>query len=187
VVRALEKPHVKGAFHEHKPNRVMIYLQPGTQTFEYKDGRKPETFNWKAGQVVWSPAGGLHSPEVTSNEGFNIVEVELKTKGGKAADVKRDPPKVDPKHYTVEFENDQVRVMRVKVGAHEKVAMHDHGLNRISVFLTDADVKSTSADGKVETAHHKAGEAAWSAGAFSHAEENQSDKGYEVVLVEIKG
>src|SRR3954451_22648766 len=73
VVRALEKPHVKGKFHEHKTNRVMIYLQAGSQKFEYQDGRKPENFNWKAGQVKWSVAEGMPSPEVTPDEPFNII------------------------------------------------------------------------------------------------------------------
>ena len=30
--------------------------------------------------------------------------------------IAQDPVKTDSKHYTVEFENDQVRVLRVKVG-----------------------------------------------------------------------
>src|SRR5258708_34690995 len=78
VVRALEKAHVKGKAHEHKVNRVMVYLQSGKQRFEYQDGRKPETFDWKAGQVVWSPASGMHAPEVVGDDPFNIAEVELK-------------------------------------------------------------------------------------------------------------
>ena len=81
VVRALEKAHVKGKFHEHKMNRVMIYLQPGRQRFEYQDGKQPEVFDWKAGQVKWTPAEGMHSPEVVSADGFNIIEVQLKTAG----------------------------------------------------------------------------------------------------------
>jgi hypothetical protein len=39
VIRALEKPDVKGKFHAHAQNRVLIYLQPGRQRFEYQDGR----------------------------------------------------------------------------------------------------------------------------------------------------
>ena len=39
VVRAMEKPGAKGKFHEHKLNRVMVYLQSGRQRFEYQDGR----------------------------------------------------------------------------------------------------------------------------------------------------
>ena len=64
TVMALEKAHVKGKFHEHKMNRVMIYLQPGRQRFEYQDGRKPVEFEYKAGEVKWSASEGMHSPEV---------------------------------------------------------------------------------------------------------------------------
>ena len=39
VARALEKAQVQGKFHQHEMNRVMIYLQPGKQRFEYQDGR----------------------------------------------------------------------------------------------------------------------------------------------------
>src|SRR5277367_2830256 len=78
VVRALERPHEKGKFHEHKFNRVMIYLQSGRQRFEYQDGRSPTVFDWTAGQVKWSPADGMHSPEVIGDVSFNIIEIELK-------------------------------------------------------------------------------------------------------------
>ena len=163
VVRALEKPHVKGKFHEHKTNRVMIYMQSGSQHFEYQDGRKPEDFNWKAGQVKWSVADGMHSPEVTTNDPFNIVEVEVKKTNGSAKKVtgEKDVLKVDPKHYKLEFENDQVRVLRVKLGARESIPMHEHVLNRVSVALTDQNVRSTDSQGKVEMVQHKPGEASW--------------------------
>lgn len=50
---------------------------------------------------------------------MTIVEVELKKSGGEARKViaELDPVKVDPKDYKVEFENSQVRVLRVKIGA----------------------------------------------------------------------
>jgi hypothetical protein len=50
--------------------------------------------------------------------------------------------KVDPKHYKVEFENDRVRVLRIKYGAGEKSVMHSHP-ESIAVFLTDARGKFT--------------------------------------------
>ena len=34
-----------------------------------------------------------------------------------------DPVTVDPKHYTVELENEKVRVVRIKYGPHEKSVM----------------------------------------------------------------
>ena len=41
----------------------------------------------------------------------------------------------DPEHYTVEFENDKVRIIRIKYGPGEKSVMHTHGLN-VAIFLT---------------------------------------------------
>ncbi len=183
---ALEKAHVKGKFHEHKMNRVMVYLQSGRQRFEYQDGRKPAEFEYKAGEVKWSPPDGMHSPEVVSNDPFNIIEVELKKPGtGKKITSALDPVKIDPKHYKVEFENDQVRVIRARMGPHESVPMHAHTLNRVTVFLTDQNIRSTSSDGKVAVTQHKAGEAIWSA-PITHKEENLNDTPFEVVAIEIK-
>jgi uncharacterized RmlC-like cupin family protein len=186
VVRALEKPHVKGKFHDHKLNRVMVYLQSGRQRFEYHDGREPAVFSYKAGEVKWSPAEGMHSPEVVSSEPFNIIEIELKQPGtGKKITTSIDPVKIDPKHYTVEFENDQVRVIRAHLGPHESTPMHEHTLNRVIVFLSDSNVRVTGADGKVAMTERKAGEASWSAPA-THREENLNDAPFEVVAIEIK-
>jgi quercetin dioxygenase-like cupin family protein len=186
TVLALEKPHVKGKFHEHKLNRVMIYLQAGRQRFEYQDGRKPAVFDYKAGEVKWSLAEGMHSPEVISNEPFNIIEVELKKPGtGKKITTKLDPTKIDPKHVKVELENDQVRVIRARIGPHESVPMHEHTLNRVAVYLTNQNIRSTGADGKATVMQHKAGEVSWSA-PLTHKEENLNDTPFEVVVVEIR-
>ena len=173
VSRALEKAHVKGSFHEHKPNRVMIYLQPGRQRFEYQDGRPPAVFDWKAGQVVWSKADGMHSPEVVSDDPFNIVEVELKKPGtGMKLTGTQDSLAADPKHFSAEFENDQVRVLRLKLGAHEVTPMVAHPLNRLVVFLTPAGT-------------HKVGDAIWEpAGTFK--DENPGVNPVEMVVVEVK-
>jgi quercetin dioxygenase-like cupin family protein len=187
VLRALEKPHVKGKAHEHKANRVMVYLQSGRQRFEYRDGRKPETFDWKAGDVKWNPANGVHAPEVLTDEPFNIVEVELKNKGlHQTVKGPLDPAKIDPKHYTIEFENDQVRVLRVRIGPHEVAPLHEHGLNRVTILLTDQNFRVTTKDGKVDTIQKKAGDVTWGT-PLIHKEENLSDSPFEVIAVEIKG
>jgi hypothetical protein len=186
VVRALEKVHVKGKFHEHKVNRVMIYLQSGSQRFEFQDGRQPVVLSYKAGEVKWSAPDGMHSPEVVSDQPFNIVEVELKKPGtGKKIVSKLDPVKTDPRHYKVEFENDSVRVIHAHMAPHESVPMHEHTTNRVTVFLTDQNILATTPDGKSQTAVHKAGDAIWST-PTTHKEENLNDKPFEVIAVEIK-
>jgi len=97
----------------------------------------------------------------------------------------QDAAKVDAKHYTVAFENDQVRVLKVHYGPGEKSTMHSHP-NTVAVFLTDAKGKFTFADGKSEDFTTKAGDAIWNE-AKAHVPENTGDKAWEVVLVELKG
>ncbi len=92
--------------------------------------------------------------------------------------------KADPKHYTVEFENDHVRVIRVKYGPGEKSVMHDHA-RYVLVNVTDASMKLTTPDGKTEENTNKAGNAHWS-DAVTHVVENTGDAPVEAVLIEIK-
>jgi len=185
VIRALEQTNGLGKFHQHDSNRVMVYLQSGNQRFQYQDGRAPQTFDWKAGQVVWSPASGMHAGEVLDHP-FNIIEVELKNKGTDATvDAARDPLKVAPKDYRLEFENPQVRVLRVMIPPHASIPMHEHKLNRVTIFLTDQHFSAKDPTGKVTTTDHKAGDIAWGA-ALEHAEQNLSDQPFEAVVVELK-
>jgi quercetin dioxygenase-like cupin family protein len=186
VLDVIVQPGEKTRLHEHKINRVMIYLDEGSQHFEYQ-GKGPSDLKWKAGQALWSPAAGMHVAEITSSKPVRIIEVELKKpKGGLQASGPLDPVKIDPKHYHVEFENDQVRVVRVKIGPGETVPKHEHKLNRVAVYLTDQDFRVTNADGKVETPHHKAGEVGFS-GPTTHSELNQGKKPFEIVVIELKG
>jgi len=95
-----------------------------------------------------------------------------------------DPVKVDSKHYTVEFENDRVRVVRIKYKAGEKSVMHSHP-ESIAVFLTDAHANFTYPDGKSEDIKAKAG-SVQHMDAFTHLPENASKKPFEVIQVELK-
>ena len=96
----------------------------------------------------------------------------------------QDPVKVDSKHYKVEFENSQVRVLRVKYGPHEKSVMHRHP-NAIATFVTDMKGKFTFPNGKTQDVTAKAGETRWTP-AGRHLPENTTDQPFELVLVELK-
>jgi uncharacterized RmlC-like cupin family protein len=186
VIKAVDQPHHKGALHEHKMNRVMVYLNPGKQELHYQDG-KVVKMDWKAGEVKWSPASGMHTSEVTSDAPVTIIELELKKSGGtpKKVQTALDPIKIDPANYKLEFENDQVRVSRVKMTAHQKVPEHEHVLNRVVVYITDQNTRMTASDGKVDNAQHQAGEVSWGV-PVKHHEENLNDKPFEAVVVEFK-
>jgi len=97
----------------------------------------------------------------------------------------QDPVKVDPKHYKVELENEQVRVLRITYGPGEKSVMHEHP-GSVAVFLTDGKVKFTLPDGKSQETTSKAGSTVWEA-AGKHLPENTGGKPFELILVELKG
>src|ERR1700752_3574601 len=90
----------------------------------------------------------------------------------------------DPKHVKVDFENAQVRVLRITLGPHERVPMHEHPAS-VTVWLTDSHTRSSIPDGKVQERTFKAGEVAW-ATASTHMDENLSDQPLEGVWMEIK-
>ncbi len=186
VVKANDQPHKKGSLHEHKLNRVMIYLQPGRQEITPQGG-KTVTLEFKAGDVKWSPASGMHTSEIVSDRPVGIIEVEVKKPGdpSKTVNTPLDPLKVDPKDYKLEFENSQVRVLRVRMAAGKKVPLHEHVLNRVVVYLTDQNGSMTTPDGQTTTSQHQPGEVSWG-GPVKHMEQNNLDHAFEAIVVELK-
>jgi len=174
VFLAVEQPHRKGAVHEHPMNRVLVYLDAGTTEFTHPDG-KSERRRYKAGEAVWSPAGGLHTSENITDKPVRIVEIELKNKPqpqAKSSIPKMDPTQVDPKHYKLELENAQVRIVRAHYGPGEKGPEHEHTLNHVIVYLNDQG-------------NHKAGDFSF-AGVAKHPEENKMDRAVERIVIDIK-
>jgi quercetin dioxygenase-like cupin family protein len=96
-----------------------------------------------------------------------------------------DPVQVDSKHYSVELENDKVRILRIKYGPHEKSAMHGHPA-AVAIFLTDAEGRFTYPDGKTEDFSAKAGQVMYM-DAMVHDPENLGDQPFEVIAIELKG
>ena len=96
----------------------------------------------------------------------------------------QDAVKVDPKHYSVEFENDEVRVLRIKYGPGEKSVMHKHPRG-VVFFVTDYEATFTLPDGNVINASGKAGSTIWT-DAAQHLPENIGKHPMEVIQVEFK-
>jgi quercetin dioxygenase-like cupin family protein len=96
----------------------------------------------------------------------------------------QDAVKTDPKHYTVISENDEVRVLKVHYGPHERSIMHAHP-DSVAVFLTASTVQFTTPDGKKQSMTVKPGQAQFTK-ADVHLPENTGDKDMELVLVELK-
>jgi hypothetical protein len=90
----------------------------------------------------------------------------------------------DSEHYKVEFENEYVKVIRVKYGPKEKSPIHSHG-KLLGVHLTDAKAKFTPKGGKAQIRDIKLGQIGGGP-AVDHTVENLTDKNWETILVEFK-
>jgi uncharacterized RmlC-like cupin family protein len=186
VLNVVDQPHTPSALHRHEVNRVMIYLTSGDQTIRYQDGKVDEQ-HWKAGQVAWSPAGGMHISENVGEKPLHIIEVELKKAPSKTPvrNPKLDPVKIDPAHNVLLFENAQVRVFRSWLDAGKSERMHEHaGTGRVGVFLTDLNATVKLADGSSSPVQEKAGDVSWS-GPVTHATTNLGPNKLEMIVVEV--
>ncbi len=96
----------------------------------------------------------------------------------------KDPVKVDSGHYTVEAENDQFRVLRIRYGPHEKSVMHGHPA-LVGVMLTDGHIRFKYPGGKSEEITAIAGQVLHFP-ALQHLPENLSDEPFEAIAVELK-
>lgn len=178
VLNVVDEPHHPSALHRHAFNRVMIYLTAGDLMVRYQDG-KVDNQHWKAGQVAWSPAGGMHVSENVGAQPLHIIEVELKKGGPAKAPVRKrelDPVAIDPAHNILLFQNAQVRVFRSTREAGGTEMTHEHvGAGRVGVFLTNLNTSDL---------HVVAGDVTWS-GPITHAIKNLGPNKLEMIVVEV--
>ena len=96
----------------------------------------------------------------------------------------QDAVTADPAHYSVVFENDQVRVLRIRYGPNEQGVMHSHPAG-VAVYLDDISGEFTLPDGQVVNAQGKAREAVWTE-AGAHQPRNLTDQPFELIQIELK-
>jgi quercetin dioxygenase-like cupin family protein len=96
----------------------------------------------------------------------------------------QDEVAVDPRIAKVEFENDQVRVLRVSYAPHQKSQVHGHP-SRFNISITSNDVRATLPDGTSRTNKRGAHEFFWSE-PVTHQMENLSDQPTLSIEIELK-
>ncbi len=184
VVRYVLPPGDKTAKHSH-PNNVNIWLTDVNVKFTAPDGKSTEVHG-KAGAVAWR-AAATHIAENIGDKPLEGLIVEPKKPASALPAGAQDEIAADPKHKhsKVEFENEQVRVIRYHFDPGEKSLMHGHPDN-VQVLLTDYQANVTTPDGKTTPGAGKAGEVRWRL-AGQHAVQNAGDNPFEGILVEMKG
>jgi hypothetical protein len=70
-------------------------------------------------------------------------------------------PQAGPANAVVEFENESIVVVRIRMASHEKTPMHDITSARLVVWLTDVYLRDTHADGSTDDIRRRAGDIDW--------------------------
>jgi quercetin dioxygenase-like cupin family protein len=96
----------------------------------------------------------------------------------------QDPVVAPAYSVKLEFENDQIRVLRVHYPAHAKSPLHSHP-GRAVVAVTASHLRVTTSDGNSREVQRHAGEVYWG-DPVTHSAENLTDTPLETIEVEVK-
>ena len=167
-------------------NRVVVWLQQGSGNSISADGHESKMY-WNKNEAEWEPAGTAHRVKLDGKVPVSaiIVELNAKGRGRDAAKSPQNPWLVDPKHYRMDFENDDVRVTRVNIGPKESTPLHEHSLNRVVIYLSPMDFQIDPECKPSEHSVQKAGAIVWG-NPVRHTEHNLSDKPFDAVVIEPK-
>ena len=184
-------PFEKMPMHQHPgPGAVIVLLTDRHNRLTSPEGTSRELRD-HAGAVMWS-LPSTHRSENLNNTPFEAIQIEPRRPAGAAARLpftvdKTDATVVDPAHYHVELENEYVRVLRVTIGPHERLAMHTHPqAGAVLVQLTDQNLRLTTWDGTARISHYAAGEVRWVGPGAAHQDENLSEAPLKFIRVELK-
>ncbi len=180
VVRWTVPPHEKTALHDH-PSLVNVLLTDADVRLATPEGKTSE-FHGKAGAAAWR-GPTVHTAENIADKPVEGILVEPKGAGNAAwTPPARDAVKLTP-HDRVEFENDQVRIIRYAYDRGERAPMHDHPAG-VQILLTDVRAQQTTPDGKTVELSGKRGTVRYRP-PLTHAIENRGER-FEGILVDLK-
>jgi quercetin dioxygenase-like cupin family protein len=193
VIHETMPPHEGVKMHTHPdPGGVVVLLTNQNLRQETPDGTVKILTDGVPGRVTWA-TGRTHRGDNLMDTPYEYIEVEPKLQAAlrpalPVSTLFPDPVVSDPQHYHVEFENDLVRVIRVRIGPLERIAPHLHPPHgAVLILLTDQDARQSFPDGTSHENHFKAHTVRWEPpGSGPHADRNLADRPLEIIRVELK-
>jgi quercetin dioxygenase-like cupin family protein len=194
IARLLRTKYPAGAksvMHNH-PAGCGIFLADQTFKFTSQAGAD-QTVENHLGDVTCGDAED-HLPQNAGDKDAELIILELKNrktfdnvKTGKSITVASQPnvPDAiagDPQHYSVEFENDVVRLLRIKLAPGGKAPKHAHPANCVVELRAWT---ATDTAGAPQPTEVKAGDAGCG-DAMSHSAANVGKTPAEIIVIEFK-
>jgi quercetin dioxygenase-like cupin family protein len=165
-------------------DRVNVFLTDLAVHVTTGEGEEFEATR-EVGTAVWSEATS-HALRAISD--FEVVVVELRgdARGKPVSASSQDATSVDAPHHEIEFENDRVRIVRVKLAPGERTPSHVHSLPAVTVLLGEAQIRVTDDAGQSRVIDRHHGEARWMDPVGQHIVENVGKTELIAIRVEIK-
>ena len=175
---------VQVAFENEYVRIVHVNLATGQTPPKYKLAATPiVAIDLNSGSARYSDSVSPDDSQRPGNAAVREIRVELKS-APETTPLALDAVRIEPTRFKVVFENDRVRVVRLRFGPRERGVMVSHP-PRVLVTLTDVSVKLLFADGRTDERGAPAGVAAW-LDSETLQTENARAEALEVVLVEPK-
>ncbi len=187
LIRITYGPGESSVMHRHPPN-CAIFLHDQPVTMESPDGEVTEAQAADVGTVNCTE-GEVHLPTNTGDGEHELILVEFEEGGMAASDEMPDAPHAltaDPDHYSVEFENEAVRLVRVRYGPGETSVMHHHPAY-CAVNIQAQPVTFELPDGSVEDAPGGELGTLNCVDAQMHSPTNNGEGDLDAILIEFKG
>jgi len=185
LVRITYGPGEQSVMHQH-PAACAVALSDAT--WQMTDGEGTVTDDSGSLGDVDCLEAGVHLPENTGSEASELVLIEFKegATAGSASAEYPDAVTADPDHYSVEFENDFARLVRIRYGAGETSVMHHHPAH-CAIFLINQPGTFELPNGDVEEIPMPAAGEVQCFDAQVHLPTNNGEDASELVALELKG
>ena len=168
--------------HAHA-DRVNVFLTDIQVHVTTGEGEEFEATR-RAGTAVWSEATS-HALRAVSE--FEVVVVELRGQSGEPVPISpSDATRVAAQHHEVEFENDRVRIVRVRLTPGTRTPSHVHSMPAVTLLLSYARIRVTYDEGQPSVYDRHHGEIRWMDPVGQHTMENLGKTELIAVRVEIK-
>jgi len=187
LVRITYGPGETSTMHRHPPN-CALFLQDQPGTMESPDGDVTVTEPSEAGTVSCTE-GEVHLPSNTGDGEIELILVEFNDGGAAGSDEMPEAPhalEADPAHYSLEFENETTRIVRVRYGPGETSVMHHHPAY-CALNVVEAAVTFELPDGSVEDAPGGELGTLNCVDAEMHSPTNEGEGDLDALLIEFKG
>jgi quercetin dioxygenase-like cupin family protein len=171
----------------HHPTACSVALSSASWRMTDPEGNVTEEDPANMGDVTCGIEPNVHSPENSGSAASELILAEF-TEGASAGAWSSSVPdalSADPSHYTLEWENEAVRVLRVSYAGGEQSVMHHHPAYCF-VPLNDGLWHMADANGDVTDVRTAAGQVVCG-DAEVHRPVNATDEAGGAILFEFKG